>query len=368
MRIKAAVMYERKAPLQVEDLDLLAPRHGEVLVKVAAAGVCHSDLHAITGDVPSPYPCVLGHEGAGVVQEVGPGVTNVRPGDHVLLLWRATCGRCEYCTTGRPALCDVGSEIRWTGRLADGSARFRRGDREILHFAGVSSFASHTVLPSIAVLPIRRDVPLDRAALIGCGVMTGVGAALNTARVEPGTAVAVFGCGGIGLNVVQGARLAGANQIIAVDIFANKLDMARGLGATDAVNASEVDPVAAIKDLTGGAGVHYAFDAIGNPKVVRQAFDATRRGGTVVVVGIAPVQQDLAVNASTLVYQEKRLLGSLYGSSRFAVDMPRLLDLYMAGRLKLDELISRRYPIEGINDAFAALERGEVARSIIVYD
>jgi NDMA-dependent alcohol dehydrogenase len=363
--MKAAVLYGPHQPLEVADLEVLPPREGEVLVRMAAGGVCHSDLHVMQGHVPAPFPCVPGHEGAGIVVEVGPGVQNVRPGDHVVLLWRASCGACYFCSRGRPALCDLGGTIRWTGKLADGTSRFRKDGQEINHFAGVSAFAEYTVVPAAGVIAIPPEIPLEKAAVVGCAVMTGVGAVINTAAVEPGASVAVFGCGGVGLNVVQGAALAGAERIIAVDIRANKLDFARQFGATHTVLATETDPVVAIRDLTGGRGADYAFEVIGRPETLRQAYEATRRGGTTVAIGLPPTGTAYAVDAQSLVLQEKTLKGSLYGGCVPARDVPRLLALYQAGRLNLEALITRAYPLDQINEAFAALERGEVARSII---
>lgn len=365
--MRGAVLYATKQPLVVEEIEIEQPREGEVLVRMAAAGVCHSDLHVINGDVPAVLPAVLGHEGAGVVEAVGPRVTAVAPGDHVILLWRLPCMRCRYCVSGKPALCAAGAQIRWTGKLLDGTTRFHKGGQEIYHFGGVSTFGEYTVLPEGACVKIRKDVPLEAAALVGCGVMTGVGAVINTAKVEPGASVAVFGCGGVGLNVIQGARLVSAGRIIAVDVLPYKLELARQFGATDTINANEADPVEAIKALTGGDGADYAFEVIGLARTIRQAMDATRRGGAMVMVGLPPVTSEMSIRPSDFILNEKRILGSLYGSTIPWIDMPRLLDLYVAGRLDLDRLISRRYPITAINDAFAALERGEVARSVIVY-
>ncbi len=363
--MKAAVLYAAGQPLQVEELSVDNPRRGEVMVRVAAGGVCHSDLHILNGDLPAPLPVVLGHEGAGVVERVGDDVTDFQPGDHVIFLWRASCGRCFYCLSGRPALCELGAGIRWSGHLADGTSRFRKGDQEIRHFAGVSSFAERTVLPREGLVKIDPSVPLEKAAIIGCAVMTGVGAVINTARVEPGASMAVIGCGGVGLNVVQGGVLAGAEKIIAIDVLDNKLEFARRLGATHLINASQGDPVSAVKELTGGRGVDYAFEVIGNPRTIVQGYQMIRRGGTLVVVGVAPSGAEVAFNAASIMLDEKTIRGSLYGSCRPGLDVPRLIGLYQAGRLKLDELISRAYPIEQINEAFDALRRGEVARSII---
>lgn len=363
--MKGAVLYAVGERLQVEELSIQDPQRGEVMVRVAAGGVCHSDLHVINGDLPAPLPVVLGHEGAGVVEKVGEGVTEFRPGDHVLLLWRASCGNCRHCLGGRPALCELGAGIRWSGHLIDGTSRFRRGDREIRHFAGVSSFGELTVLPQEGLVKIDADIPLDKAAIVGCAVMTGVGAVINTAKVEPGATMVVVGCGGVGLNVIQGGALAGAEKIIAVDVLANKLGYARQFGATHVIDARQLGAIEAVRQLTDGRGADYAFEVIGNPKTMSQAYQMLRRGGTLVVVGVAPTTAEVAFNASSIMLNEMTIRGSLYGSCIPKLDAPRILNLYRAGKIKLDELISREYPLDRINDAFDALRNGEVARSII---
>lgn len=367
MKAKAAILHEVGQRLDLREVEVLPPLAGEVLIRMAAGGVCHSDLHVMTGHLPAPLPAILGHEGSGIVAEVGAGVTTVKPGDHVIPLWRLSCGECEYCTGGRPALCPQGTEIRMTGRLSDGTSRFRLDGKEIKHFAGVSSFAEYSVVPEKAVLKIPEDLPLPKAALLGCAVITGVGAAINAARVRPGSSVAVFGTGGVGLNVVQGAAMAGAEKIIAVDLLESKLDYARKFGATHTVNASTGDPVAQIRTLTGGRGVDYAFEVIGFPTTMRQAYDALAKRGMAVIVGITPTSAEVSVPSLSLVYEERTLAGSLYGSARPKVDIPKLIDLYRAGKLKLDELLTRTYPFEQINEAYRALERGEVARSVVTF-
>jgi NDMA-dependent alcohol dehydrogenase len=363
--MKAAVLYAPKQPLQVEDVEVENPKAGEVMVRVAAGGVCHSDLHVINGDLTAPLPVVLGHEGAGVVEKVGEGVTRFKPGDHVVLLWRASCGECPDCLGGRPALCEMGSGIRWSGHLQDGTSRFSRNGQELRHHSGVSSFAELTVLPEEGLVKIDPEVPLEKAAIVGCAVMTGVGAVINTAQVKPGETMAVIGCGGVGLNAIQGGRLAGAGKIIAVDVLDNKLEYARRFGATHLINASKVNPVEAVKEITGGRGADYVFEVIGNPKTMQQGYAMARRGGTLVVVGVAPTGVEVSFPAASIMLDEKTIRGSLYGSCQPKLDAPKILNLYKAGKLQLDELISREYPIEQINDAFAALGRGEVARSII---
>jgi len=363
--MKAAVLYEPGQPLRVEDVDLAPPRAGEVRVRVGAAGVCHSDYHVMHGDMVAVLPAVLGHEGAGVVEEVGPGVTGVARGDHVVLLWRTSCGRCEYCSVGRPALCVVGTALRNNGLLLDGTTRLSRDELEIRHFAGVSCFAEQTVCAQEAVLKIPEDVPMPIAALAGCAVMTGVGAVVNTAKVEPGSTVLVIGAGGVGLCAVMGAVLAGAARIIAADVNPAKLELATSLGATDVIDSSHDDLVAGVRELTG-AGVDYAFEVIGLTETVEQAIRAVRVGGTAVAVGIVPTGLTAQVNVQQLVMQEKTLKGSIYGSTRPQVDFPRLFELYRRGRLPLDRLLTRQWPLDEINEAYDALLAGTVARSVVV--
>lgn len=363
--MRAAVLYGWNEPLKVEAVKLDEPRQGEVIVKLAASGVCHSDLSIQRGILPMPPPIIIGHEGAGVVEAVGPGVTSVRKGDHVILTWLYSCGRCRECGRGRPHLCDKAAMATMSGAMFDGTTRFTVGGTEMRHWVG--SFSEYTCVPEEGVVPIRKDVPLSSACLVGCGVMTGVGAAMNTAKVEPGDHVAVFGCGGVGLNVIQGAALCGAEKIIAVDLVARKLEMAKTFGATHSVNARDGDPVGQVKELTEGKGVDYAFEVIGSPEVMQQAFDSTRRGGRAVAVGVPPFGTQVSLTAAALPLDEKGIMGSYYGSPRFRYDMPRILDLYMAKKLKLDELVSRRLPLDQINTAFEIMEKGEVARSVIVY-
>jgi S-(hydroxymethyl)glutathione dehydrogenase / alcohol dehydrogenase len=367
MKARAAVLFEAGKKLEIHDVDVAPPKAGEVLVHMAAGGVCHSDLHVMTGHLNAPLPAILGHEGAGVVADVGPGVTSVGPGDHVIPLWRVSCGECEHCTGGRPALCAAGMQIRSTGRLVDGTSRFSLSGREIKHFNGVSTFSEYSVIPERSVLRIDPAFPLDRAALLGCAVITGVGAVVHAARVRVGSTVAVFGTGGVGLNVVQGATLAGARQIIAVDLLDRKLEFAKQFGATHTVNASGGDPVAAVRGLTGGRGVDYAFEVIGLPKTMRQAYDCVAKRGMAVIVGVSPLSAEVSVPVMSLVFEERVLTGSIYGSARPRVDIPVLIDLYHAGKLKLDELLTRSYPFAEINEAYAALERGEVARSVVTF-
>lgn len=363
--LRAAILREPGQPLRVEEVELARPQTGEARVRVAAAGVCHSDYHYMKGDLETALPAVLGHEGAGVVEEVGPGVTNIQPGDHVVLLWRSSCGRCAYCNTGRPALCTLGQQLRTSGRLTDGTSRFSQRGAEIRHFLGVSCFAEATVCMEQSLLRIEKDVPMPVAALAGCSVMTGVGAAMNSARVEPGSSVLVIGAGGVGLCAIMGAQLCGAAQIIAADLNPAKLEMARSFGATDVVDASSEDVVRAARQLSGG-GVDYAFEAIGRPETVTQSVRALRAGGVAVAIGITPAAARAEISPFDLVLQEKTLKGSIYGSTRPHADFPRLFELYRRGRLPLDRLLSREYPLERINEAFDALLAGEVARSVVI--
>jgi S-(hydroxymethyl)glutathione dehydrogenase/alcohol dehydrogenase len=365
MKIKAAVLYEANTPLVVETLDLDDPKEGEVLVRLASAGVCHSDYHVMKGEWKTPLPIVLGHEAAGVVERVGPGVTLSRPGDHVILNFRPNCGWCRYCTVGRPVLCNGADTDRWM--MFDGTPRLHKGNQDIYHFARTASFAQYAVVPQSGAVPVRQDMPLDKACLIGCSVMTGVGSVINTARVEPGSSVMVIGCGGVGLNVIQGARLAGAARIIAVDVLENKLAYAREFGATDIIDASHGDTAARVRDMTDG-GVDYAFEAIGNSRTILQAYESTCRGGVTTVVGMAAEDDAVTINALSLPRTEKTIMGSYYGSARPWVDLPRMVDLYMSGQIQVDSLISRTYPLDDINIAYDALGKGEVARSILLYD
>ena len=366
MKTRAAVLYEANTPLVVEELELDAPKAGEVLVRVAANGVCRSDYHTMVGEWTMPLPMVLGHEGAGVVEAVGPGVTRSKPGDHVILNFRPNCGWCRYCTTGRPVLCSGTDTPRW--KMFDGTVRLHRGDIDIHHYARTASLSEYAVVPESGAVPVRDDMPLDKASLIGCSVTTGVCAALNTAKVQPGSSVVVFGCGGVGLNIIQGAALAGADRIIAVDPLENKLSYAKQFGATDViVGGTEAGVVDKIRDLTHG-GADYAFDAIGNAEVIQQAYDATGLGGTVALVGMAPETQEIRLNALSLPRSERVIMGSWYGSAQPWNDLPKMVELYLHGKIKIDEMITRRYPLDQVNEAYDALANGEVARSIIAFD
>jgi S-(hydroxymethyl)glutathione dehydrogenase/alcohol dehydrogenase len=364
-KAKAVVCREWNKPVVVEQIQVESPRRGEVMVQIKACGVCHSDLSGTNGTIPLPPPTVLGHEAAGIVAEVGEGVTDVAVGDTVVVSWIPTCGKCPYCVEGRPQLCDVSAKATLT--LPDGTSRYKDAHGNTLnHFAGTGVMTEYATLHRDNVIKIDPDVPLDKAALVGCAVMTGVGAALNTAKVRPGSSVAVFGAGGIGLNVIQGAALAGAEKIIAVDLEDKKLEFAGVFGATHTVNPKTAgDAVQSIMALTGG-GAEFTFECIGNAKVIEQAFAATRKGGTCVVVGVAKMTDQVTLGAFLLPFQEKVLTGSMYGSARPSVDFPRLLNLYKSHRLKLDELVTATYKIEEINRAFDDMQKGVNARGVIL--
>jgi S-(hydroxymethyl)glutathione dehydrogenase/alcohol dehydrogenase len=360
--MKAAVLREINKPLEIEDIELGDPGPREVLIRTVAAGVCHSDLHFQNGSYPYPLPAVLGHESAGVVEAVGADVSYVKPGDHVITCLSAFCGHCEYCLTGHMSLCQE-PELQ---RAADQPSRLHKGDENLWQFLNLSSFAEYMLVHEHTIARIREDMPMDRAALIGCGVTTGVGAVIHTARVEPGSTVAVIGCGGVGLSAINGAAIAGAARIIAVDTVASKLELARKFGATDVVNAREGDPVGTIRELTGG-GVHYSFEAIGLKETAEQAFRMLARGGVATVIGMIPVGVHVELHGPEFL-MERRMQGSNMGSNRFRVDMPRFVEFYLQGRLHLDDLISRRIKLEDVNDGMDALKTGEVARSVIMFD
>ena len=360
--MKAAVLREVGQPLQIEQVQIDKPGPHEVLIRTAAAGVCHSDLHFIEGSYPTALPTVLGHESAGVVEAVGAEVRTVKPGDHVITCLNAYCGHCEYCLTGRLNLCASDE----TSRAADAPPRIRQATGPLPQYLNLSAFAEQILTHEHAVVAIRKDMPLDRAAVIGCAVVTGFGAVTRTAGVKPGETVVVIGCGGVGLSAINGAHIAGAGRIIAVDTQPAKAALARSFGATDFICASETNPVKAVRELTGG-GAHHALECIGLSKTAEQAFAMLGRGGTATIVGMIPVGQMVQIPGVSLLH-ERRLQGSFMGSNRFPVDMPRLVDLYMQGRLKLDELISRRIRLEDVNDAFAEMKTGEIARSVIVFD
>ncbi len=360
--MKAAVLREVGKPLAIENVEIDKPGPLEVLIRTAAAGVCHSDLHFVDGLWPTQLPIILGHESAGIVEQVGELVRHVQPGDHVITCLSVFCGHCDHCLSGSPARCGG----RETDRSSTEPARLRRGEESIGQFAHLSSFAEQMLVHENAVVKIREDMPLDKAALIGCGVMTGVGSVFRTAAVEPGSTVAVIGCGGVGLSTINGADLAGASRVIAVDVVPSKLELARVFGATDVVNAKECDAVQAVKELTSG-GVHYSFEAIGLKQTAEQAWSMLRPGGTATIIGMIPFGIKIEITGHQLL-AERKLQGSSMGSNRFRIDMPRFVDFYLAGKLRLDDLLSAHIELPQVNEALQNLKTGEVACQVILFD
>ena len=360
--MKAAVLKEVGKPLEIEEIEIDKPGSREVLIRTAAAGVCHSDLHFITGAYVFPTPAVLGHESAGIVEQVGSEVSYVKPGDHVITCLSVFCGHCDYCRSGRPYLCGG----RETVRPPDQTPRLSKDGKPVFQFAHLSSFAEQMLVHENAMVKVREDMPLDRAALIGCGVTTGVGAVLRTAQVEAGSTVAVIGCGGVGLSAINGAAIGGAGRIIAIDRLASKLELAKAFGATDTVDASQEDPVDRVKELTGG-GADYSFEAIGLKQTAEQAWSMIRRGGTATIIGMIPMGEKVEIPGSDFL-SGRRIQGCSMGSNRFRIDMPRLVDFYLAGKLRLDDLLSKRISLDQVNGAMDALKIGEVARQVIVFD
>jgi len=367
MKTKAAVLYEYGKPLIIEELELAGPKEKEVLVKNRAAGLCHTDLSVINGVVRMPpLPCVPGHEGAGVIQEVGRGVTKVKPGDSVLFMWVPICGQCYYCLRGQPYLCAEKDKTR-SGTMLDGTYRLRKGTRNIHSMLGVGCFSEYNVVSEQSLLPIDPTIPFDLAAVAGCGVITGVGAVINKAKVRPGSTVAVMGAGGVGLNVIQGAVLANATKILAIDILDRKLELAKLFGATHVINASKEDPLKKVMEITQGMGVDYAFEAIGKAETALTTYKLIRRGGYAVVVGVPGLEAKLTLPLYEIPLMEKSILGCNYGSGEPRVDLVTLLELYKAGRIHLDELVTHRYRLEEINAGFKDLEAGKNARGMIIY-
>jgi NDMA-dependent alcohol dehydrogenase len=365
---KAAILTGLDQPLEIHDVELDTPHAREVKVRMAASGVCHSDLSVQNGTLMGMAPIVLGHEGAGIIEEVGEGVTDLKPGDHVVISWVPQCGECFFCQRGQHQLCQAADASLASGGLLDGTPRFKWNDAPLSQMAASGTFSEYSVIPESGAVKIPDDVDMKVAALIGCGVLTGVGAALNTADIKKGDTVAVVGCGGVGLNVIQGARIAGADQIIAVDMNETKLQMAKEFGATATVNASQGNPVDQVRNMTNERGADVAFEVIGLQATIDQVIDMTRRGGQAILVGVP--RMDVMVNIPAflgVVLQEKTIKGCWYGSSSVQEDVPKLIDLYKKGELKLDELISREISLDEVNEAFEAMKTGEVARSVIVY-
>jgi Zn-dependent alcohol dehydrogenase len=366
MKIRAAVLTAPSEPFRIEDLILDDPKRGEVRVAIAACGVCHSDWNLVSGATKHPMPVVPGHEAAGVVEAVGEGVDDVAVGDHVILNWAPACGRCFFCRHEKPNLCETYAGPIWAGRMLDGTTRLHRenGD-DVFAFCGLAAFATHAVVPRASVVVIRNDVKLEYAALVGCAVATGVGAAMFTAGVRPGESVVVFGCGGVGLNVIQGARACGATPILGVDTQWVKIWIGQHFGAHKVVMAGD-DVVAITKHHTHGIGADHVFDATGVPAVQERALECVRPGGTMTLAGLAPMGSATNFPSAVITRQDKTIKGSYYGGVNPPRDFPMLLELYKANRLNLRDLITRRYPLEQISEAFAEMNRGEVARSIVV--
>jgi NDMA-dependent alcohol dehydrogenase len=365
---RAAICTAVGAPIEVAEVELDAPHAGEVRVRLGASGVCHSDLSIQNGTLLVAPPLVLGHEGAGVVEEVGEGVDTLQPGDEVVISWVPQCGVCFHCEREQGHLCESGAIPMQTGGLLDGTFRFSRDGQGLAQMASSGTFAEETVVPAIGAVKLDEKIPMTSAALIGCGVLTGFGAATNTASIRQGDTVAVVGCGGVGLNVIQGAKYAGAERIIAVDMVPYKLDLATQFGATDTVDASAGDPVGQVMELTGQRGADVAFEVIGLGQTIEQTIGMTRRGGQAILVGVPKMDVMLNVPAFFgVVLMEKTIKGSWYGSSNVQKDVPKLARLYSEGHLKLDELVSRTIGLDDVNEAFAAMEKGEVARSVITF-
>ncbi|GAA4414443.1 Zn-dependent alcohol dehydrogenase [Quisquiliibacterium transsilvanicum] len=360
--MKAAVLHAPNQPLTIEDVQIDKPGPREVLIRTAVAGLCHSDLHFIEGKYPWPVPAVLGHESAGVVEAVGSDVTYVKPGDHVITCLSVFCGHCEHCLTGHMSICQT-PEVKQPPGQAE---RLHWKGQKLNQFLNLSSFAEQMLVHEHALVKVREDMPMDLAALIGCGVITGYGAVVHTAKVSPGETVAVIGCGGIGLSAINGAAIAGAGRIIAVDRDPVKLEMARAFGATDVVDASAGDPAAQVLELTSG-GVHYAFECVGLKQTVEQSFGMLRPGGTATIIGMVPFGTKVELHGADFL-RERRIQGSAMGSNRFRVDMPRLVDFYLQGKLHLDRMVSGRMPLERINEGFEEMKKGGIARNVIVFD
>jgi len=366
--VTAAVLKAVEQDLEVhDDIEIAAPGPGEVKVKIVASGVCHSDLSVQNGTIPLPPPIVLGHEGAGIVEELGEGVTSLKPGDHVVLSFVPACGTCFYCERGQSYICEK-SAMAGAGGMLDGSTRLTLAGEPLRQMAMCGTFGNYAIVPEISLVKIDDDVDLRYAALIGCGVLTGVGAALNTANIRPGDTVAVIGCGGVGLNVIQGAKIAGATKIIAIDMFESKLKMAEQFGATDLVKADDGDPVAAVMGLSEGRGADVSFEVIGLGPTIEQSINMTRNGGEAILVGVPRMDVMLNLNAAfTFLYLAKTVKGCWYGSSNVREDVPKLIQLYKEGKLMLEELVSREIGVDGVNEAFTAMQSGEVARSLITH-
>jgi S-(hydroxymethyl)glutathione dehydrogenase/alcohol dehydrogenase len=369
MKVKAAVAYEAGRPLVIETVDLEGPKAGEVLIEIKASGVCHTDAFTLSGDDPEGlFPAILGHEGAGIVVEVGAGVNSVVPGDHVIPLYTPECRQCDFCLSQKTNLCQAIRSTQGKGLMPDGSSRFSISGKKILHYMGTSTFANYIVLPEIAVAKIRSDAPLDKVCLIGCGVTTGIGAVIYTAKVEPGANVVVFGLGGIGLNVIQAAKMVGANMIVGVDINDSKKALAEKLGMTHFVNPTEVkeDIVPYLVNLTKG-GADYSFECVGNVQLMRQALEVCHKGwGVSTIIGVAGAGQEISTRPFQLV-TGRVWKGSAFGGARGRTDVPKIVDWYMEGKIQIDDLITYQLPIEKINDAFTLMHEGKSIRTVVTF-
>jgi S-(hydroxymethyl)glutathione dehydrogenase/alcohol dehydrogenase len=366
MKTKAAVLYEYGKPLVVEEVELEGPKEKEVLVKYKVAGVCHTDLSIMKGILPfPPLPVILGHEATGIVREVGPGVTKVKAGDHVLMMWSPICGQCHNCLKGLYMFCEKKSPLR-NGTLIDGTHRLKKGNKNLSLSNGVGAFSEFNVVSELSLVPIEPETTFD-VALFGCAYMTGIGAVFNKARVKPGDAVAIIGIGGVGLNVIQGAHLACASKIIAIDVLDNKLEAAKQFGATHVINAKKDDPVKMVMDITGGLGVDYAFEAIGKPETTLMAYNLLSRGGSLIILGISDSKAQITVSLFNFPILEKNILGSNYGSGDMRKGLKMLIELYKGGRIKLEEMITKRYSLQEINEAFRDLEEGKNLRGVIMH-
>ena len=369
MKTRAAVAVEAGKPLVIEEVDLEGPKGNEVLVEIKATGICHTDAFTLSGDDPEGmFPAILGHEGAGVVIDVGRDVTSVKPGDHVIPLYTPECRQCEYCTSGKTNLCQAIRETQGRGVMPDGTSRFSLGGEAVLHYMGTSTFANHTVLPEIAVAKVREDAPFDKICYIGCGVTTGIGAVINTAKVEPGSNCVVFGLGGIGLNVIQGLRMVGADMIVGVDINPAREATARKFGMTDFVNPNDAgdDVVGHLVELTRG-GADYSFECIGNVTTMRQALECCHKGwGESVIIGVAPAGAEIATRPFQLV-TGRVWRGTAFGGAKGRTQVPQIVDWYMDGKIAIDDMITHTMPLPDINDAFDLMHRGESIRSVVIY-
>jgi S-(hydroxymethyl)glutathione dehydrogenase/alcohol dehydrogenase len=370
MDVRAAVAHKAGDPLTIETVQLEGPKAGEVLIEVKATGICHTDAFTLSGADPEGlFPSILGHEGAGIVVEIGDGVASVKPGDHVIPLYTPECRQCEYCLSGKTNLCQAIRETQGQGVMPDGSSRFSIGGEKLYHYMGTSTFANFTVLPEIALAKIREDAPFDKVCYIGCGVTTGIGAVINTAKVEPGSNVVVFGLGGIGLNVVQGARLVGADMIVGVDLNAGRKELAEKFGMTHFVNPEEIDGdlTSYLVDLTNG-GADYSFECIGNVNTMRQALECCHKGwGESTIIGVAPSGTEIATRPFQLV-TGRVWRGTAFGGAKGRTDVPRIVDWYMDGKINIDDLITHTMPLEDINNAFHLMHEGESIRSVVIYD